>query len=243
MTLRRLFGPLAMALALGSACGGLVPEDGDADAADGTGSAGGTGGLGASSGGALNPECSGRDLMLLTETLEGGAGGMTGAPVHVLSEEKSGLVQCGAGRVNRAEAVECGPPLTFDQELVCEQGPAYDEICLVEGSDCEFPYCLVEAAGCRSDEDCASGEACACASEEQSVSRCVPASCKTNDDCESGECGARIDDCRRDLVAFACRTARDECKSDEDCPSPSHGHCDYDPKAALWRCTEYWDCE
>ncbi len=240
MTLRRLLGPLAVVLALGSACGGLAPEDGDA-ATGGTGSAEGTGGLGASSGGM---DCDGRDLLLLTETLEGGAGGMTGAPVHMVSEEKSGLVQCSAGRINRAEALDCGPPLTFDRHVFCDENwPEYGEFCLPPEWDesCADGTCLV-TTGCRTDEECASDEVCVCASEAQSVSRCVLAGCRTNDDCESGECGARTHTCRSEVDAFACRTDQDECRNDEDC-GDGPDQCDYDTKSALWRCTEYSDCE
>lgn len=70
---------------------------------------------------ALHFACEGETLFLLADAAGGGAGGLMAQPEHVLTDEESGLVQCGDERINREKAVDCGDPLTFDLAgLTCE---------------------------------------------------------------------------------------------------------------------------
>lgn len=210
-------------------------------------------GDGPSNGGAPGA-CEGEELFLLADAAGGGAGGVTGQPEHRVTDKESGLVQCRDGRVNREKAVECGEPLTFDLAgLICDDMPIsnYDpdfsysyfpEVCgqLTELT-CEHPPCLVQV-GCQSDADCAEEEVCVCATEVQRASRCVPAFCKGAEDCESGECGAVGSDCQSDILGFACRTAQDECQSDEECGGITN-RCTYDYRRDLWTCSGPSACE
>jgi hypothetical protein len=163
------------------------------------------------------------------------------------------------GRINRAQSLNCGAPLSFDQRNVCNGfGYGYDEVCDTfdydaweeSGDDaCETPGCIVRV-GCATDDDCGADEVCVCAAgranensrSQQTISRCVPAGCQTDSDCDSGECGAILGDCGYDIFGFECRTAEDECRDDADCPG-GNDKCGYDAGRGRWACSSYSLCE
>jgi hypothetical protein len=64
-------------------------------------------------------------------------------------------------------------------------------------------------AGCVSDADCRSGEACFC---DDPVGRCIPAACSTGSDCEPGfDCVAYTARPGCYSTALACQTHQDSC--------------------------------
>ncbi len=102
---------------------------------------------------------------------------------------------------------------------------------------CECVY------GCSVDADCAPGFLCVCgADRRRSDAACVRATCASGADCDSGVCAVSIydDDCDGDH-RVTCKTADDECSSNDDCApiGREESHCVYREekgKNPRWAC-------
>lgn len=204
-------------------------EEEESDAAGGSSSQMG----GAGGGGSPSEECSQPvPLYLLVEaSSQGGQGGQTNEsePEVIRSQEPSGIVACPGSRINVEEISACSPPLPVHQQFECEQiHRGLPEVCdsYVDKPNpdwCEGPECYVRV-GCETDADCATGEACLCAASVETgtpatsiISRCIPAKCRTDADCGERQCGLSTP-CREfPRYSLHCRTADDECGSDDDC--------------------------
>jgi hypothetical protein len=164
------------------------------------------------------------------------------------------------GYVNRTSAEACtGDPRATVPE--CRHG---DEGSCAKDTDCaagqvcgggtDGPYCRCYTV-CGSDADCGVDQTCLCALQEISVhegggayspgfiDQCLPSDCRTGADCASGECGAAPNICGQGgpAIGLYCRTAADECHSNDDCAPPTPV-CTYDGKSR-WACFEGATCE
>ncbi len=165
------------------------------------------------------------------------------------------------GYVNRIAAEACAgdpratvPPCHDPDEGKCAEDAdcADEQVC---GIATEGPYCRCYDV-CASDADCGVDRACLCATQAISVNggsgshplgavdQCLPATCRTGADCASGECGAAPDVCGQggSVIGLYCRTAEDECRSNDDCAQPTPV-CSIDVTRSRWACFESATCE
>jgi hypothetical protein len=74
------------------------------------------------------------------------------------------------------------------------------------------------------------------------ASECRPANCRTDADCGGFECGLSPAPCGLPAGLF-CRTAKDECKSGQECVDQKLGDtCVFDPMQGRWRCDLMFEC-
>ncbi len=127
-------------------------------------------------------------------------------------------------------------------------------------ADCGTDQCTNDAYGtscvcqhvCDSDDDCASGESCLCASgyvtpggsvlspsaSTAFAPACLPSECRSDADCAGEPCGLYIDMCQN-AGGFACHTRADTCRWDSDCSGANI--CSFD--GTRWGCLELASCE
>ncbi len=97
-------------------------------------------------------------------------------------------------------------------------------------NSCSYDYCFADA-------DCPAGNLCVC--NRQGGNVCNPSNCRTDADCGGAQCGfAPNVKCWGSGGNF-CRTAKDRCKDDADCPQPTGGgrsSCTFDQDTQAWGC-------
>jgi hypothetical protein len=146
----------------------------------------------------------------------------------------TGLERCADGVVHRTASVQCESKLPEEkpatlvdaaETYIARGGDPANVQCRLDTDCTERPhgYCKYNTArppfsqciyGCVSDEDCAAGEACACAVP---IGSCEPAVCRTDDDCQPGSaCTSWQYACSG--YRFSCESDRDECRTSADCP-------------------------
>lgn len=109
------------------------------------------------------------------------------------TETPSGFVMCENGFVHRVEPVECLEPVPNDGsdcispvgncDVDADCGPSPYGNCESGINGCECDY------GCVIDEDCPSGQICACAGVAGPAADCIPAACVDDSACGDELCG------------------------------------------------------
>jgi hypothetical protein len=152
-----------------------------------------------------------------------------------------------------------GGDVLCDRTGKCETIPSYSCAYFPYVSDCHRDADCTAAPGgacrlslgteclyneCQVDSDCGPMARCDC----QDVRRCVPAQCFSEDDCAGLACSPSLAlQCGNIYppVGYYCRTAQDECQSDDDCMAacaatrtspPCGSSCVYDPAVSHWAC-------
>jgi hypothetical protein len=109
------------------------------------------------------------------------------------------------------------------------------------------------AIQCLTDDDCATGEVCACASQIRGSTtgvgalvtadnRCVASNCRVDADCGSGGvCSADYSARCGTLSAYFCHSAADTCQTDADCCGDTP-LCGYQPALGHWACQAWGVC-
>jgi Cys-rich repeat protein len=174
------------------------------------------------------------------------------------------LVLCGLGAgcgssAAPANSVDAGPPAHRAQAVECPATTNNSVVTVADGggvactmdTDCQadggnpFAYCLQNACGadqCLTDDDCAGGAVCLCASEAGGglvirQNRCVPSTCRIDSDCGAGElCSTGYGYCGTP-TGFHCRSAADTCRTNADCAGKgTASSCNYAPTVGHWQC-------
>ncbi len=82
---------------------------------------------------------------------------------------------------------------------------------------------------CLHDAECGIDALCACGASG-GPNACTPGNCRADADCGGQACGAGE-------AGRFCHTARDKCRTTEDCASPQEFRiCDFDRSAKAWAC-------
>lgn len=99
------------------------------------------------------------------------------------------------------------------------------------GGEGERNYCLA-LDSCTTDAACGPNHLCQCGSAPGAANYCVDGNCRADSDCQDGaKCGSGT-------TGTFCRTPRDVCRSDADCPPlpEASNHCSYAVEQERWEC-------
>ena len=101
-------------------------------------------------------------------------------------------------------------------------------------------YCTYD--GCFADDDCAASQLCYC--NRQNGNFCLAANCRTDADCGGAKCPTSPSlGCGGGRGGDFCRTPRDKCKTDADCPvAESRAACVFIEAEGVWGCRNYPEC-
>jgi hypothetical protein len=99
--------------------------------------------------------------------------------------------------------------------------------------------------GCFADADCSPGNLCECDRERGNY--CLASNCRSKDECADGaSCDVAPNvECFGGSAGRFCRTPKDACKTEDDCPTGRdgrHGACTYLPETGAWGCKAWPDC-
>jgi hypothetical protein len=169
----------------------------------------------------------------------------------MVGDVDTGLVSCTNGIVHRPAPIEC--PNRLDQHVVdttfaacdADEGCEPASTCQTDADCAALPYGYCQTsgqlarldcvAGCVTDADCDTGEACVCG---PLIGQCIRASCRSADDCGGYLCAQFYDrfgiGCGEPMQ-LACQTPNDECRTAGDC---SGGFANCSAADGTWRCVD-----
>lgn len=188
--------------------------------------------------------------------------GEAGVPIYQATGAASGYERCPDGTIHRSQktTLDTNIPIaecdgteevqhcTTDADCTagpygrCTSGEETDWYAYTSLTNCECTY------ACATDDDCGSGQVCAPPDADElglPYSHCITATCTVDSDCGSGECGISSynDGCGWTVTA-TCRSGKDECRVDDDCPDEGQcaaGYDDGDNDPSIYSCMNI-DC-
>ena len=164
--------------------------------------------------------------------------GWTDGPLPVPIDHRPDDSQCAAPRPpGNCQSNGVGPLNSCSSDSQCVDGGANGR-CLAPGGP---PGCFCSYDACRSDTDCAAGQACVCHGSAYAGGGnvCMAGNCRVDSDCGNGGSCSPAHLCAAAVgvgIGYYCHTNEDQCVNDSDCSM--RDVCTWSSVDSRWECRQ-----